>query len=74
VREAFQTLWFWGGQLTYVPFSVRNHGGIPNIDEDAFELEIGGLVNTPVKISMKDLKDPQKFPFALPIPFHSSAY
>ncbi|KAM5539407.1 hypothetical protein V8D89_006859 [Ganoderma adspersum] len=43
---------------------VRNHGGIPDIDEDAFELEIGGLVNTPVKISMADLKDPAKFPQA----------
>ena len=42
--------------------SVRNHGGIPDIDEDAFELEIGGLVHTPVKISMADLKDPAKFP------------
>ena len=41
---------------------MRNHGGIPDIDEDAFELEIGGLVNKPVKISMKDLKDPSKFP------------
>ena len=42
--------------------SVRNHGGVPDIDEDAFELEIGGLVNKPVKLSMKDLKDETKFP------------
>ncbi len=42
--------------------SVRNHGGVPDIDEDAFELEIGGLVNKPVKLSMKDLKDASKFP------------
>ncbi|PBK93131.1 molybdopterin binding oxidoreductase [Armillaria gallica] len=35
---------------------------IPDIDEDAFELEIGGLVNNPVKLTMKDLKDPSKFP------------
>ncbi|KJA17907.1 hypothetical protein HYPSUDRAFT_90339 [Hypholoma sublateritium FD-334 SS-4] len=41
---------------------VRNHGGVPDIAEDAFELEIGGLVNKPVKISLKDLKDPEKFP------------
>ncbi|KAH9936496.1 sulfite oxidase mitochondrial precursor [Fomitopsis serialis] len=41
---------------------VRNHGGIPDIDEDAFELEIGGLVNTPVKLTMKDLKDASRFP------------
>ncbi len=42
--------------------SVRNHGGVLDIDEDAFELEIGGLVNKPVKLSMKDLKDASKFP------------
>jgi DMSO/TMAO reductase YedYZ molybdopterin-dependent catalytic subunit len=43
--------------------SVRNHGGIPRIEEEAFELEIGGLVNKSVKISLDDLKDPEKFPF-----------
>ena len=41
---------------------MRNHGGIPDIDEEVHELEIGGLVNKPVKISLKDLKDPSKFP------------
>ncbi|TFY69007.1 hypothetical protein EVJ58_g659 [Rhodofomes roseus] len=41
---------------------VRNHGGVPDIDEDAFELEIGGLVNTPVKMTMKELKDASRFP------------
>ncbi|KAJ7364918.1 sulfite oxidase mitochondrial precursor [Mycena albidolilacea] len=41
---------------------VRNHGGIPDIQEDVFELEIGGLVNKTVKLSLKDLKDPAKFP------------
>ncbi|KLO08215.1 molybdopterin binding oxidoreductase [Schizopora paradoxa] len=41
---------------------IRNHGGVPDIDEDAFFLEIGGLVNRPVKLLMKDLKDPEKFP------------
>lgn len=41
--------------------SVRNHGGVPDIDEDAFELEIGGLVKTPVKLSLKDLQDPSQF-------------
>ena len=43
-------------------FSVRNHGGIPDIDPDVFELEIGGLVKTPVKIPLKELKDPNRFP------------
>lgn len=42
--------------------SVRNHGGIPNIEEDAFELAIDGLVNKSVKLSLKDLKDASKFP------------
>ncbi|KAF6747841.1 Oxidoreductase, molybdopterin-binding domain-containing protein [Ephemerocybe angulata] len=40
---------------------IRNHGGVPDINEDAFELEIGGLVNTPVKLSLKELQDPSKF-------------
>ena len=47
--------------------SIRNHGGVPDIDEDVFELEVGGLVKTPVKLSMKDLKDPNKFPWVLSI-------
>ena len=42
--------------------SVRNHGGVPDIDPDVFELEIGGLVKEPVKISLRDLKDPNLFP------------
>lgn len=42
---------------------MRNHGGVPEIEEDAFELEIGGLVNKPIKLTMEDLKDPAKFPY-----------
>jgi len=41
---------------------VRNHGGVPNIDEDSYDLEIGGLVNTPAVISLRDLQDPDQFP------------
>ncbi|KAA1474748.1 molybdopterin binding oxidoreductase [Dentipellis sp. KUC8613] len=41
---------------------IRNHGGVPDIDADVYEVEIGGLVNKPVKISLKDLQDPEKFP------------
>lgn len=41
--------------------SIRNHGGVPDISADAYELEIGGLVNMPVKLSLKDLQDPNKF-------------
>lgn len=48
---------------TLVSVSVRNHGGVPDIDEDAFRLEIGGLVKNPVSLSLKDLKDPEKFPY-----------
>jgi sulfite oxidase len=43
--------------------SIRNHGGVPDIDGDAFFLEIGGLINKPVKISLKDLQDPEQFPY-----------
>ncbi|KAF8181541.1 Oxidoreductase, molybdopterin-binding domain-containing protein [Pholiota molesta] len=51
------------GKLTNNKYHfVRNHGGVPDIQEDAFELEIGGLVNKPTKISLKDLKDPAQFP------------
>ncbi|CAK5270646.1 unnamed protein product [Mycena citricolor] len=51
------------GKITDNKFHfVRNHGGIPDIQEDAFELEIGGLVNKSVKLSLKDLKDASKFP------------
>lgn len=43
--------------------SIRNHGGVPDISADAYELEIGGLVNMPVKLSLKDLQNPNKFPY-----------
>ncbi len=49
-------------------YSVRNHGGVPDIQEDLFRLEIGGLVNTPVELSLKDLRDPEKFPLACHFP------
>ncbi|CAL1707567.1 unnamed protein product [Somion occarium] len=41
---------------------IRNHGGVPDIDEDAFYFDIGGLVNNPTRIYLEDLKDPEKFP------------
>ena len=40
---------------------VRNHGGVPEIDEDAYELELDGLVNTPMKITLADLKNEKLF-------------
>lgn len=41
---------------------VRNHGGIPMIDSDAFELKLDGLVKNPKKYTMDDLMDESKFP------------
>lgn len=41
---------------------MRNHGGIPEIEEEEFELEIDGLVNKPMKISLKDLQNEAFFP------------
>lgn len=43
-------------------FFVRNHGGIPEIDEDAFELDIEGLVKNPMKLTLADLKNESLFP------------
>ncbi|RMZ17474.1 hypothetical protein D0862_00851 [Hortaea werneckii] len=41
---------------------VRNHGGIPIIDEEKFSFEVDGLVNEPRKFTMKDLMDESRFP------------
>jgi sulfite oxidase len=41
---------------------VRNHGGIPEIEDDAFHLDIEGLVNNPKRLTLKDLKDESIFP------------
>ena len=41
---------------------VRNHGGIPKINEDDYSLEIHGLVNEPKKLKLKDLKNEKLFP------------
>jgi sulfite oxidase len=43
-------------------YFVRNHGGIPLIDEDKFELTLDGLVKEPKKFSLADLQDESKFP------------
>lgn len=42
-------------------FFIRNHGGIPEIEEDAFSLDIDGLVNNPKALTMSDLKNPTLF-------------
>jgi sulfite oxidase len=41
---------------------VRNHGGVPEIDEGAYELDIGGLVNQPKKLTLADLQNEEIFP------------
>ena len=41
---------------------MRNHGGIPVINEDDYFLDIGGLVNKPTRLTMKDLKNEALFP------------
>ena len=41
---------------------VRNHGGIPTIEEDAYQLDIGGLVNNPRRLTLAELKDEKLFP------------
>jgi len=41
---------------------VRNHGGIPHIDPEAFYLDIAGLVNNPRRFTLKDLQDESVFP------------
>ena len=42
-------------------FFVRNHGGVPEIEQDAFELEIDGIVKRPMKLTLADLKNEQLF-------------
>lgn len=41
---------------------VRNHGGIPEIDEEAYFFDVAGLVNNPKRITMRELKDETLFP------------
>lgn len=41
---------------------VRNHGGIPEIDEESYFFDVGGLVNNPKRITMAELKDESIFP------------
>ena len=41
---------------------VRNHGGIPIIDKDKWNLQLDGLVNNPKTYTLADLMDESKFP------------
>jgi len=41
---------------------VRNHGGIPDIDPEAFDLKLDGLVNNPKTLTLADLKNESLFP------------
>lgn len=38
-------------------FYVRNHFQIPNLDSDAFQLQVDGLVERPLSLSMRDLRN-----------------
>lgn len=42
--------------------SVRNHGGIPLIDKDKWELSLDGLVQQPKSYTLDDLMDESRFP------------
>ncbi|HEX4964468.1 MAG TPA: sulfite oxidase [Thermoanaerobaculia bacterium] len=37
-------------------FFVRNHGGVPAVDRDAYRLVIDGLVDQPLSLSLSDLR------------------
>lgn len=41
---------------------VRNHGGIPDIDKDAWHIDIEGMVNEPKRLTLKDLQNEELFP------------
>jgi sulfite oxidase len=41
---------------------VRNHGGIPDIDAEKWELTLDGLVKHPRKFTLKDLQNEEIFP------------
>lgn len=41
---------------------MRNHGGIPVINEEDYSLEISGMVKNPKKLTLKDLKNEELFP------------
>lgn len=41
---------------------VRNHGGVPHIDAEAYDLTIEGLVKDPQKLTLDQLKNENLFP------------
>ncbi|KAI0430522.1 sulfite oxidase [Xylaria sp. FL1042] len=41
---------------------IRNHGGIPVIDQDSWFLRLEGLVKEPKKLTLADLQDESRFP------------
>ena len=38
-------------------FFSRNHGSIPNVDETNYRLKVDGMVDTPLALSMRDLRE-----------------
>ena len=41
---------------------VRNHGGIPVIEPDKLSLQLDGLVETPMTLTLADLQNEKLFP------------
>lgn len=41
---------------------MRNHGGIPEINESSYYFDVGGLVNNPRRLTLDDLKNEEIFP------------
>jgi sulfite oxidase len=38
-------------------FYVRNHGEVPEVDPAAYRLEVVGMVDRPLELSLEDLRD-----------------
>ena len=41
---------------------VRNHGGIPRIEKDKWNLKLDGLVKNPMTLTLDDIMDESRFP------------
>ena len=43
-------------------FFVRNHGGVPVIDNEKYFIDVDGLVNNPRRITLAELQNEAIFP------------
>src|SRR4030095_5093532 len=48
-------------------FYVRNHFQIPNLDVETFRLVVGGLVDRPLSLSVKDLHNTRSLRLVAPL-------